>query len=267
MGKRLNLNLHLESNQGFLEAAVMAFYQQLQENENKGKNKDYLTAALLGYWEAMAYQDLGLVGDERERQSQLSHNLHCLRQQINYLQDRFDLDYDPSAVRKLLKLGRTCSDRSRESVTFAYRYQVAEDSPEGRIAQWLSQSKSGNSVAQKVMWASVGYWGAVACSQLQWLEPEQLPNCALNCIYRLEEQIDYLTEVLCPERLVVSPSSASAPETAATPSPEPSLPEAEATEGSKSQDKSKKDDPDYNYLLDPEIWAKNDEVLANMFPN
>lgn len=253
MGKRINLNLYLESNKGLLEEAVLKYYQQLQKN--KGKNKEYLTAAILGYWEAMAYWDLGLNGDEKEQQLKPLHNLHRLRQQINYLQDRFDLDYNPSSVGKLMKLDRETLETSTKSVEFEYRYQVSEDTPEGQVAKWLSQSKSKGSVMEKVMWASVGYWGAVACSELELLSNIQLQRCAMNCIYRISEQMDYLNNVLCTEGKVISPCSTSVPEKNELAHHQSSS-SPNYSEEPKTEEKITRD-----YFLDPERWKDDIEFL------
>lgn len=254
MGKRINVNLHLESNKGLLEEAVLNYYQQLQQT--RGKNKEYLSAALLGYWEVIAYWDNGLITNEEVRLIKLEHNLHRLRQQINYLQDRFNLNYDSSSARQLLKLDHSSVETSNELVVFEYRYQVGEDTPEGQVARWLSQCKSVNGVVEKVMWASVAYWGAVACSELNWLELEQLQKCALNCIYRLEEQMDYLNNVLCPSRKVIEQVAVSPSETFTESSHESS------SSISSSVEANTEDDIDESYFLDPEIWGESDEIFA-----
>lgn len=186
-GKTINCTFQLASEAKSPYWSVVKYYQSLE----KEKARQLLLEAITGYWGAIA-----LLRCERElsvltKKSCLEEGIYQLGMQIDFLRCQFALDEHVEC--KSLKY---LPFWSGEPALFDFRHQIAIETTEGLLVQFLMDSTTLISREQKVLWSSLSYWGAIAERELGILPSEQLTLSAANCIYRLERQIAYLKRLM-----------------------------------------------------------------------
>jgi light-regulated signal transduction histidine kinase (bacteriophytochrome) len=91
---------------------------------------------------------------------------------------------------------------TRKMVDYRVRIQVAEDSPDGVLLDFLKHERHPSfSHKEMVLWALRGYWMAIAFRQRSELgdnmrSEAQIQRMALDAVHQLRQQINYI-QVAC----------------------------------------------------------------------
>jgi hypothetical protein len=60
------------------------------------------------------------------------------------------------------------------------------------MVQYLMDSEQEFSLEKKLLWSNDAYWSAIAYRELGVLSDSQLIQCAINCVIRLSQHIEFL---------------------------------------------------------------------------
>lgn len=184
--KRLNFSCRLVVPGKSPYWSTVKYYQTLEPE----RARQMLLEAILGYWLPLTAAQESKPEETEWRKQQAWEGIYRVQQQINFLQNQFGRGEQAQGELKPLNY------QGGETASFELRYQprVLEAGQLSRLIQYLSEPPEEVFFQQKILWASVAYWGAIADRELGLLDKAGLNQSAANCIIRLRQHIKYLED-------------------------------------------------------------------------
>jgi hypothetical protein len=165
--------------------SLLKYYQ----SATKEKVRQMFFEAVVGYWGALARTQFQEYRDPTSSRRVAIEAIYGLEQQINELQSQFEIDLSQKSKRSWLSSRLDLEAQS--SISLSLRFQV-QSTWQVLLTRYLSDEASQFSTEQKILWANLAYWGALAERELEILTPEQLSWSASCCVKSLRQHIEFL---------------------------------------------------------------------------
>lgn len=162
--------------------SIVKYYQEVE----KEKSKQMLLESLWQYWLPLAIRERCA---SEEGESEAREAIYWLQQQINLLQSQFEVqEVSQSSLKPL-------AYRGKGTARFRFRCQPrSQENSLRQLTDYLMDVPEVFVLEQKLLCASLAYWGAIADRELGLLNEKGLNQSAANCIIRLRQHIAYLEE-------------------------------------------------------------------------
>lgn len=158
-------------------------YYEAQEKE---RVRQMILEAVSSYWSPFASRHFSKFANVNEEQQEVWCCIYELQQQIFELKKQFCLE--DLKNREVKPINYVAS----EPIEFDLCCRVEADSASGKMVQYLMDSERKFPLEKKILWSNDAYWSAIAYRELGVLSNPQLIQCALNCVIRLSQHIEFL---------------------------------------------------------------------------
>lgn len=158
-------------------------YYKTQEKE---RVRQMILEAANVYWSPFASRYFSKFSNLNEEQQEVWRCIYQLQQQVLELQKQFHLEDLNEGVSKPIDYVAS------EPIEFELCCRVEADSTSGKMVQYLMDSEQEFPLEKKLLWSNDAYWSAIAYRELGVLSDSQLIQCAINCVIRLSQHIEFL---------------------------------------------------------------------------